>query len=106
MANASADTVLDALGNPTRRAIVRALAHGPLPVGAIAAQLPVSRPAVSQHLRVLEEAHLVSHRAQGRQNVYELDRSGFVAARAWLDAFWTEALDRFAALAEESWEEE
>jgi DNA-binding transcriptional ArsR family regulator len=94
------DAVLDALGNATRRAIVEVLAAGPRPVGQIAAELPVSRPAVSQHLRLLEGASLVRHRSDGRQNVFQLDPAGFDAARAWLDRFWDEGLARFAALAE------
>ena len=95
---------LDALGNPTRRAIVRLLADGARPVGDIAREFPISRPAISRHLRVLEEARLVRGTATGTRNVFELDRRGFEAASAWLGSFWDEALRDFAALAESSWE--
>lgn len=73
------------------------LAPGPLPVGAIAAGLPVSRPAVSRHLRVLEEASLVAHERRGTRSLFRLNEAGFDAARAWLDGFWSDALARFAA---------
>ncbi|MEZ4236471.1 MAG: ArsR family transcriptional regulator [Myxococcota bacterium] len=74
-------------------------------MGDIAAAFPISRPAVSKHLRVLEQARLVTHHAAGTRHVYALRPEGFGAARAWLDAFWPEALSRFAALAEQSWSE-
>lgn len=93
------EATLDALGSPARRRIVRLLAPGPLSVGEIAAQLPISRPAVSKHLRVLERADLVTHRSQGNRNLFRLDPTGFDAARHWLDAFWNEALARLAAAA-------
>jgi DNA-binding transcriptional ArsR family regulator len=91
---------LDALGDPTRRHVFELLAGGPRSVGELAAELPVSRPAVSQHLRVLESAGLVTHRREGTRHLYELDRPGVVALRAWLDGFWNEALARFKAAAE------
>jgi len=69
-------------------------------VGELAAELPVSRPAVSQHLRVLEGARLVTHRPQGTRNVYELDSAGVAVLRDWVDGFWSEALTRFKAAAE------
>ena len=94
------EAVFDALGNPVRREIMHILASGPRPVGEIAARLPVSRPAVSKHLRVLEDAHLVAYDKQGNRNVFRLDAVGFEAARHWLDAFWDEALARFALVAE------
>lgn len=94
------EAAFDALGTPMRRQIARTLSQGPLPVGAIAQQLPVSRPAVSKHLRILESAGLVSCEHVGRQSIYRLERTGFEAAKRWLDAFWDEALERFAALAE------
>lgn len=94
------DAVFDALGNANRRAIVRFLANGPLPVGDIARQLPVSRPAVSKHLRILEDAGLVGHVSEGNRNVFRLERGGFEAAKTWLDGFWSEALGRFALVAE------
>jgi DNA-binding transcriptional ArsR family regulator len=96
------ENVLDALGNPTRRAIVRALALGPKPVGEIAQKLPVSRPAVSKHLRRLESAGLVCHESRGTRNVFRLNRPGFESARAWLDSFWQQGLARFALVAENS----
>ncbi len=86
---------LDALGDPTRRAIVERLARGPAAVALLAEGLPVSRPAVSQHLRVLLDAGLVSYDAVGTRNVYRLDRAGFDALRAWLDGFWTDVLGAF-----------
>lgn len=102
----SSEAVLDALGNPMRRQIVRVLHGGPIAVGAIAAQLPVSRPAVSQHLKVLVDAELVAFEEVGTRNLYRLDPKGFAAARAWLDGLWTEALENFAALATATWENE
>jgi len=94
---------LDALGSDTRRQILRLIATKPMTVGAIAQLLPVSRPAVSKHLRILEKAELVTFERQGTRSVYRLNRSGFDRARDWLDAFWDDALDRFAALAEETY---
>ena len=99
-----ADRVLDALGNPVRRQIVVLLAQGPRAVGALAAEFPISRPAVSKHLRLLEGAGLVRHRAAGTANVFELDQAGFLVARRWLDDFWREGLADFKALAEATWE--
>jgi DNA-binding transcriptional ArsR family regulator len=93
--------VLDALGDPTRRAIFELLAAGPLPVGELARQLPVTRPAVSQHLRVLKDAGLVVDHAAGTRRLYELKRDGVDALRAWLDGIWTTALDAFKAAAEQ-----
>lgn len=97
----TAALALDALGNPTRRAIVELLAHGERPVGAIAREFPVSRPAISRHLRLLESAGLVTQARDGRQNVFRLERGGFDTAREWLDAFWREALGEFARIAEQ-----
>jgi len=98
----SQETTLDALGSPTRRQIVRLLAPGPLSVGEIAASLPISRPAVSKHLRVLERADLVRHRSQGNRNLFRLDPTGFDAARHWLNEFWDEALARLVVAAKRS----
>src|SRR5215831_18333480 len=95
MANAS--TAFAALADPTRRAIFERLARAPSAVGDLANDMPVSRPAVSQHLKVLKEAGLVTHRAEGTRNVYEIDPNGLGALRAWLDQFWAEALDAFKA---------
>ena len=91
---------LDALGDPTRRQIFELLRSGPRSVGELADGLPVSRPAVSQHLRVLEEAHLVTHRKNGTRHLYELDSAGVGVLRDWVDGFWNEALARFKAAAE------
>jgi DNA-binding transcriptional ArsR family regulator len=91
---------LDALGDPTRRQIFELLRSGPRSVGELAAGLPVSRPAVSQHLRVLEEVGLVNHQRNGTRNVYELDSGGVTVLRDWVDEFWSEALARFKATAE------
>jgi DNA-binding transcriptional ArsR family regulator len=96
------DHPLDALGDRTRRQVFELLRDGPRSVGELAADLPVSRPAVSQHLRVLEDAGLVTHQRQGTRNLYELDSSGVSALRDWVDGFWDEALARFKARAEAS----
>lgn len=95
-----ADRVLDALGSDTRRQILRIVARGPRTVGEIASELPVSRPAVSKHLRLLEDATLVRSVPKGRTTVVELHPAGFDAAREWLDAFWDEALARLKLVAE------
>ncbi|MGH3137208.1 MAG: ArsR/SmtB family transcription factor [Gaiellaceae bacterium] len=92
--------LLDALGDPTRRQVFELLKSGPRSVGELAAELPVSRPAVSQHLRILEGASLVTHRRNGTRHLYEIDASGVRALRAWVDGFWDEALARFKATAE------
>lgn len=89
--------VLDALADPTRFEIVSRLRHGPRSVGAIANGLPVSRPAVSIHLRVLAEAGLVTHRREGRRNFYALRPQTLAELRAWLDGLWGDALTAFAA---------
>jgi DNA-binding transcriptional ArsR family regulator len=92
---------LDALGDPTRRRIVEVLATaGPLSVGEVADRLPVSRPAVSQHLRVLTAGGLVRCTPAGTRNIYRLDERGADALRDWLDRFWSAALTRFAEAAE------
>jgi DNA-binding transcriptional ArsR family regulator len=87
---------LDALGDPTRRAIVELLAAGPSPVGRLADRLPVSRPAVSQHLRVLKEAGLVSSDPVGTRRLYRLDPRGPAELRSYLDRFWNTALAAYA----------
>jgi DNA-binding transcriptional ArsR family regulator len=86
-----------ALADPTRREVFERLAAGPRAVGDLAADLPVSRPAVSQHLRVLKEAGLVTDRPDGARRVYQIDPSGLGALRAWLDQFWDVALTAFKA---------
>jgi DNA-binding transcriptional ArsR family regulator len=88
--------VLDALGDRTRRLIVERLRGGPLPVGEMAASLPVGRPAVSKHLRVLEGAGLVEHRSVGTRNLYALAPAGFTALQLWLVGTWDRALAAFA----------
>jgi DNA-binding transcriptional ArsR family regulator len=90
----------DALGDGTRRAIFKRLVEGPRSVGELANDLPVSRPAVSQHLRVLKEAGLVSDRAEGTRRVYAVHPAGLARLRGELDRFWTQALDAFKAVAE------
>jgi DNA-binding transcriptional ArsR family regulator len=92
--------VLDALGNPMRRAILRELRGGPLSVGEIAAALPVSRPAVSRHLRVLEDAGLVQAREQGTRNIYSVRMRGFASVREFVNEFWDTALARLEELAQ------
>jgi len=85
----------DALGDPTRRAIFQRIAEGERSVGELARHLPVSRPAVSQHLRVLKDAGLVRDRAEGTRRVYAVDRRGIEKLRADLDKFWDGALAAF-----------
>ena len=91
---------MDALGDPTRRAIFERLRSGPLSVGEIAAELPVSRPAVSQHLRVLKEAGLVTERRNGTRRLYRLDPVGLGELRRYVEDFWMDALAAFKAEAE------
>jgi DNA-binding transcriptional ArsR family regulator len=91
---------LQALGDPTRRAVLEELRDGPRAVGEIAAALPVSRPAVSQHLRVLKEAGLVIERQNGTRHLYRVDPDGLAELREYLEAFWEEALASFKAAAE------
>jgi len=93
---------LDALGDPTRRAIVERLREGARAVGEIARDLPVSRPAVSQHLRVLKDAGLVRDRRDGTRRLYELDAQGMAELRSYLDGFWAAGLEGFKAAAESS----
>jgi DNA-binding transcriptional ArsR family regulator len=99
-ANALALDPWDALGDPTRRAIFRRIAQGPCAVGEIASTMPVSRPAVSQHLRVLKDAGLVTDRAVGTKRIYAVDATGLTRLRFDLDLFWTGALAAFKAAAE------
>lgn len=88
---------LAVLADPTRRAVFERLAGGPRSVGEIASGLPVSRPAVSQHLKVLKTAGLVDDRAEGTRRIYRIDPRGLGALRTWLDRFWGAALDAYAA---------
>jgi DNA-binding transcriptional ArsR family regulator len=95
-----------ALGDPTRRAIFERLAErGPQAVGELAAQLPVSRPAVSQHLKVLKDAGLVGDRSAGNRRIYQFDPAGVGALRAYLDQFWNQALAAFKVAVEHSEED-
>jgi DNA-binding transcriptional ArsR family regulator len=89
------DNGLTALGDPTRRAIFERLADRPQAVGELAAELPVSRPAVSQHLKVLKEARLVADRRVGTRRIYQVDPAGLSDLRAYLDHFWDQALAGF-----------
>jgi DNA-binding transcriptional ArsR family regulator len=86
-----------ALGDPTRRRILERLRTGPKPVGVIAAGLSVSRPAVSQHLKILKEAGLVREETRGTRHIYQIDPRGLGPLRAWLDQFWDQALEAFRA---------
>src|SRR3984957_6507667 len=97
---AYATRALGALGDPTRRIIFERLAKRPRAVGELARGLPISRPAVSQHLAILKAAGLVTDRADGARRVYRVDPAGVDAIRAWLDQFWDRTLEAFKAEAE------
>jgi DNA-binding transcriptional ArsR family regulator len=88
-------TVFSALADPTRRKVFERLRDGGMSVGEVATGLPVSRPAVSQHLKVLKEAGLVTDEADGTRRIYHIDPAGLGAIRAWLDQFWSHALHEF-----------
>lgn len=90
-----------ALGDPTRRAVFERLARRPRAVGELAAGLPISRPAVSQHLRVLESAGLIVHERRGTRRIYRVDPGGIEAMRSYLDRFWDQALAAFKRAAEQ-----
>lgn len=92
---------LSALGDPTRQAIFERLATGPLAVGDLAREFPISRPAVSQHLKVLKDAGLVTDRPAGNRRIYEVDPDGIDALRDYFDEFWNQALAAFKAAAEQ-----
>jgi DNA-binding transcriptional ArsR family regulator len=96
---------ITALADPTRRAIFERLADRPQAVGELARQLPVSRPAVSQHLKVLKEARLVTDRRDGNRRIYQLDPNGLEELRAYLDRFWNRSLAAFKEAAERRDEE-
>ena len=93
---------MSALADPTRRRVFERLREGPRAVAEVARGLPVSRPAVSQHLKVLKEAGLVADRPEGTRRVYYIDPQGLGALRKWLDQFWDEALAAFQAEVERS----
>jgi DNA-binding transcriptional ArsR family regulator len=95
-------TTLAVLADPTRRRVFERLRHGPRPVNLIAAGLPVSRPAVSQHLKALKQAGLVVERSDGVRRIYSLRREGLMELREWLDGFWGDALEAFKLEAERS----
>jgi DNA-binding transcriptional ArsR family regulator len=99
-------TALTALADPTRRLVFERLKSGPQAVGMIARGLPVSRPAVSQHLKVLKEAGLVTDRPEGTRRVYSVDPHGLGALRQWLDQFWDQALAEFQSEVERAAREE
>ena len=102
----NAERVFAALHDPTRRTVFESLRDGPKPVGEIARGLPVTRTAVSQHLKVLKEAGLVEDRSEGTRRIYQIDPEGLGAMRAWLDQFWNSALTAFAAEVERTSKEE
>ena len=91
------DTIFYAIGDPTRRAILEALRHHPMNVGMLAKKMPVSRPAVSQHLKVLKQARLVTITPRGTANEYAIDKRGLDDIRIWLDGMWDDALEAFKA---------
>lgn len=93
---------LAVLADPTRRTVFERLRGGPQAVNALAAGLPVSRPAVSQHLKALKDAGLVAERSDGARRIYSLRREGLVELREWLDSFWSDALEAFRIEAEKS----
>jgi len=95
-----------ALGDPTRRAVFARIAQRPRPVGEIASELPVSRPAVSQHLRILKDAGLVHDRRDGTRRIYAVRREGLEAMRAELDQFWNDTLTNFKALVDQANQED
>ncbi len=95
------EMAMSALADPTRRAIFERLRTGPTPVGVLAQGLPVSRPAVSQHLRVLKEAGLVRERREGTRNVYSVNGDGLAELREYVEQLWQAALDAFKAAAED-----
>src|SRR4051812_47259383 len=94
------ERVMDALGHQTRRDILALLKEAAMPVGDIAGRLPISRPAVSKHLRILEAAGLVEHTPNGTRNIFRLRSSGFGAARDYVGGFWDEALANYRRVAE------
>lgn len=93
------------MADPTRRAIFELVADRPRPVGELAKELPVSRPAVSQHLKVLQEVGLVKHRAEGTRRIYAVNPDGLAELRAYLDHFWDQALASFRDIVDQAAEE-
>ena len=105
MATYQAGDGWDALGDPTRRTIIACLAERPRAVGELAGELPISRPAVSQHLKILKEAGLVTDHAAGTRRVYRLNPTGVAALRDQLDTFWNRALNGYQDVVEQPTEE-
>ena len=99
--NTYQDTQLDALGDATRRAILARLLEGPKAVGELARDFPVSRPAISQHLRILKQANLVMDRPEGNRRMYQINPEGFDSLREYFEQFWSQALDAFKKKVEE-----
>lgn len=93
----SYDIALNALGDPTRRQLFDRLRDGPCSVGALAEGMPISRPAVSQHLKILKEAGLVSDEARGARRVYWVNRDGLAGLKSWLEGFWDDGLEAYQA---------
>ena len=104
--SSAAIRAFSALGDPTRRDIFERLARGPSAVGDLAKGLPITRPAVSQHLRVLKEAQLVTESSEGTRHIYRIDPRGIAAMREWLDAHWAKSLDAFKDFADAEFENE
>ena len=96
------DAALATLADPTRRLLMERLRAGPRPVGELARGLPVSRPAVSQHLKILKDARLVTDRAEGTRRVYQVDPAGLGEIRRWLDQFWDASLESFRSEVEKT----
>ena len=101
----NASPQLAALADPTRRAVLEAIARSPQSVAELAGQLPVSRPAVSQHLKVLQRAGLVEFHRVGNRSIYQVDRAGLMALRTYLDALWAQALHSLKTVAETTYRE-
>jgi DNA-binding transcriptional ArsR family regulator len=93
--NTYQEAQLDALGDSTRRAILKQLLDGPVSVGELAEKFPMSRPAISQHLKILKDAELVLDRAEGNRRLYQINTEGFDSLRDYFDQFWTQALHAF-----------
>jgi DNA-binding transcriptional ArsR family regulator len=100
----NAEAIMTALGDPTRRAILDRLSDGPRAVGELAADLPVSRPAVSQHLKVLKDVGLVTDRRDGTRRLYQADPAGLALLRSYVDGFWVRSLAALQEIAEDEGE--
>lgn len=101
LVNTYQDSQLDALGDATRRAILARLLEGPMPVGQLARDFPISRPAISQHLRILKQANLVLDRPVGNRRLYQINPEGFDSLREYFEQFWSQALTAFKKKVEE-----